>query len=615
MYFADAEPSPEPESAPTTTDSPAFANVPAALQPALVRRGFASLTAVQAAILAADDGKRDLRITSQTGSGKTVALGLVCSRDLVDPAAKTAPVVLVVAPTRELAAQVKDELTWLFADLPGVTCQVVTGGTHLDRERLQLKRKPTVLVGTPGRLLDHLRNGALDLGQVRQLVLDEADQMLDLGFKDELDGILAALPAERRTHLVSATFPFAVRALADRFQREALLVAGTPMGQAHGDIDHIALQVGARDQYHVLVNLLLLAGEERTLVFVRTREDTQGLADKLAGDGFLAMPIHGDLAQSQRTRTLQSFRRGSIHTLIATDVAARGLDISDVTAVVNFDLPIDAETYVHRSGRTGRAGQKGTSYLLVVKSREMRARHIYRLAKVQPRWAASPGADEVRAHQREQALGRVGRQLAAEGDVRAELRAAATRLLADRDPVAVVATLLQQATNGVREPFEVLKSPMARPFASLQAPLVPPAPTPPQPPPVPVTTTAPTPVVARPASAPAPAATPAAVPQAQPTPAATTPHRPPPRREPAAEFARFRINWGRRDGADPRRVMAHVCRRGRIQSRQVGAITIQFAFTTVEVAREVAESFQRNVARPDRREPHVVIVPEVRRRR
>ncbi|MBL8754889.1 MAG: DEAD/DEAH box helicase [Planctomycetes bacterium] len=584
------------------------------MRPALVRRGFASLTAVQAAIVAADDGRRDLRITSQTGSGKTVALGLVCSRDLEAPAPANAPLVLVIAPTRELAAQVKEELAWLFADLPGVGCQVVTGGTNLDRERLQLQRKPAVLVGTPGRLLDHLRNGALDLGQVRQLVLDEADQMLDLGFKDELDAILAALPADRRTHLVSATFPFAVRALADKFQRDALLVTGTPTGQAHGDIEHVALQVGARDQYHVLVNLLLLAGEERTLVFVRTREDTQGLADKLAGDGFLAMPIHGDLAQSQRTRTLQSFRRGSIHTLIATDVAARGLDITDVTAVVNFDLPIDAETYVHRSGRTGRAGQKGTSYLLVVKSREMRARHIYRLAKVQPRWAASPGAAEVRAHQREQALERIGRQLTASGELGPELRAAAARLLADRDPVAVVATLLQQATNGVREPFEVLRNPNARPFTTTAAaPTPPPVPPPVAPAPARAPTkpaTEPTPDPAAPPTAKAPATPKPATPAAPVAPAVPAAKGAPSRREPQPEFVRFRINWGRRDGADPRRVMAHVCRRGHIQSRQVGAISIQFAFTSVEVARDVAESFQRAVERPDRREPHLFIERE-----
>ncbi|HEX5050515.1 MAG TPA: DEAD/DEAH box helicase [Planctomycetota bacterium] len=572
------------------TDVDAFAPVPPALHAALRQRGFTQLTEVQKAILAADDGVRDLRISSQTGSGKTVALGFALVSELTCDA-RRGPTTLIIAPTRELAAQVKDELSWLFADLAGVHCGVVTGGTSIARERQQLRRRPSVLVGTPGRLLDHLRTGALDLGSVRQLVLDEADQMLDLGFKDELDGILEQLPGKRRTHLVSATFPLAVKALADRFQDDALQVAGSAAGAAHDDIEHVALKIGSRDHYAVLVNLLLLAGDERTLVFVRTREDTTALADKLAADGFLALPINGDLAQAQRTRTLQAFRRGAIHTLIATDVAARGLDISDVMTVVHVDPPIDAATYVHRSGRTGRAGQKGRSCMLVPKSRESRTRRLYHVARVEAVWEAPPGAEEVAAHQLARASARAQAAMAVAGQATAAQRAAAAQLLAGRDAEAVVAVLLGQAAAGVRAPFPVTGA--RTPSAAASAPPAQPA--------------APT---AEAPAAPARRLTaeqrgrPGSVPswrrehaEQEPRAAAGSP-----------AFTRFRINWGGRDGADARRVLAHVCRRGGLESRMVGAIAVHLAATTFEVATHAVPAFLARVKAPDRRDPHLVIV-------
>ncbi len=630
---------PTQETAPAVPDASVFAAVPAALRPALQRRGFTQLTEVQTAVLAADDGEHDLRITSQTGSGKTVALGLALLARVAANDRK-GPTTLVIAPTRELAAQVKEELEWLFADLPQVRCEVVTGGTNIARERQQLKRRPAVVVGTPGRLLDHIENKALDLSSVGQLVLDEADQMLDLGFKDELDAILEVLPKQRRTHLVSATFPNAVKALADRFQQKVKLVAGTPAGAAHGDIEHIAVKVAAREQYAVLVNLLLLAGDERTLVFVRTREDTQGLADKLAGDGFLALPIHGELAQAQRTRTLQAFRRGAIHTLIATDVAARGLDIADVTSVINFDPPIDSETYVHRSGRTGRAGQKGRSYMLVVKTRANFVRRLYEGARLQASLQGSPGAEEVLAVQRARAGERAEAVLNNGTAVPPALTAIAANLLAGRDPQTVVAALLANAVAGVREPFVVTLE------REVESPAVPPAPAP--------VTVKP----ARAAAIPAVAAVEAEAAEAEPAHAATTAARkatlehriaalpkhttskhapettaaptikrltPEQRGKPGAvpawqkpkkvkpvaaeqAFTRFRINWGTRDGADARRILAHVCRRGGVDGKLIGTIDVHATMTTFGVAATAAASFERRALRADHREPHLLIV-------
>ena len=578
MYSARAELSGAPTGADSDGEDPSnskvtdpFAGAPAALLPALRRRGFEQLTDVQKAIAAADDGARDLRITSQTGSGKTVALGFSLLPGLEDPSRK-GPTTLVIAPTRELAMQVKEELAWLFADLPGVTCEVVTGGTSIVRERSQLRRRPTVVVGTPGRLLDHLRERALDVSSVSQLVLDEADQMLDLGFKDELDGILAQIPAERRTHLVSATFPRAVLELANRFQVKPIMVEGADLDSAHKDIEHVAYRIGTREHYGALVNLLLLAGEERTLVFVRTREDTVALADKLASDGFATMPLNGDLAQAQRTRTLAAFRRGSVRALIATDVAARGLDIESVTLVVHVHLPIDSATYVHRSGRTGRAGKKGQSAMFVPKPAAGRANRIYREVRIEPQWAPVPGAAAVRTRQLQRAEAAVAALLDGERVATPAMRTAAANLIKDRDPVEVAAMLLGQTMSTTCEPVELREQrPVKRRVRKQHASEF---------------------------EAPHPRK------HSHPHPVATG-------RQGAAGdntgFTRFRINWGFNTGADPRRILAHICRRGGIESRMVGAIQMQAGASTFNVGNTVAASFVQRVKHRDRRDPHLHI--------
>ena len=667
----------EPDSAPlaenpelTASVVHPFAAVPDTLHAALARKGFEKLTTVQSALLAADDGVRDLRISSQTGSGKTVAIGFALARDLHDDK-RRGPTTLIIAPTRELASQVRDELSWLFADLRGCICEVVTGGTNIGRERMRLAKRPEVLVGTPGRLLDHIKNGALDLSTVRQLVLDEADQMLDLGFKDELDAILSHLPAKRRTHLVSATFAAAVVDLADRFQDRPILVAGQKPGTAHADIEHIAVRIPARGHYAALVNLLLVAGDDRTLVFVRTREDTATLADKLAADGFAALPISGDLAQAQRTRTLASFKRGAVRTLIATDVAARGLDISDVTMVVHIDPPMDAETYVHRSGRTGRAGQKGKSVMLALKSHEAKLRRIYSQSRLQTTWAWPPSPDAVFRRQMERAEKHATAAIAAHTLTESQ-REVAEHLLRDRDPVDVVSALLIQAGQGPRAPFAFAgqpTAPMPAPVAATRAttpaaPSVTPSASPsvaaPVAPSIPAV--APTPKKAReravvatkaadevepsaevaavveasqPADAPsvvnksrvidAPSTKPES--ELQHEPEARIERRPlqkrgkplaqpawkrreepaPPEGRGSSEpgFTRFCINWGLRDGAEPRRILAHICRRGNIESRMVGHIEMRGTMSLFDVANDVAVGFGRRVQARDRRDPHL----------
>ena len=456
---------------PTTVPSAdPFSAAPPQLRAALARQGFTSLTAVQRAVLDAESAGRDLRISSQTGSGKTVALGLLLAPSLVtEGAARTAarrpagPAALLIAPTRELAVQVGAELRWLYADLSGVAVAVVTGGTDPVRERSTLERGPAFVVGTPGRLLDHIRRGALDVSGVAHVVLDEADQMLDMGFREDLDAIVDHLPAERRAHVVSAMFPPAVRAFAGRFQPNALHVEGTRLGAANEDIAHVAHLVRPTDRYATLVNLLLRSLGQRTLVFVRRRVDATEVAERLTEDGFSAAAFSGELSQVQRTRTLHAFRNGTLQALISTDVAARGIDIPGISSVVHLDLPTDGATYTHRSGRTGRAGQKGLSVLLVPTTEHRRVEQLFARAPFELSWQPPPTAAEVRKAHTKRTRRRLHGLLDASADPQREEsggdvveattpgsgdppldkhREYAKRLLEERDATEVVAALL-----------------------------------------------------------------------------------------------------------------------------------------------------------------------------
>lgn len=438
-----------------TTPAP-FEDLPEPLRATLTRRGFTSLSAVQKAVVGADCYGRDLRISSQTGSGKTVALGLVLGQYILDPVPTAGPVALVIAPTRELASQVSEELRWLFADVKGIRVEVVTGGTDVRGEQRMLKRGPTILVGTPGRLLDHIRTKSVKCDQVAHVALDEADRMLDMGFKDELDAIIDSLPEERRSHLVSATFPRAVQRVANRFQTNALHLQGTALGESNDDIQHAAQLVGRGQSYPALVNGLMLSPGEQVLVFVERRAGAAELAELLAEDGFAALPFSGDLSQAQRTRTLHAFRNGTIQILVSTDVAARGIDVPNISMVVHMSPPQDPDDYTHRSGRTGRAGRRGRSLMLVPLRAQHYAKRLLSGAKVDASWEPVPTPTKV--HRAIIKLGRkrLHAELDSDRSPAEKTLDYAKGLLEGRDPVEVVATLLELARPALpREPFEV----------------------------------------------------------------------------------------------------------------------------------------------------------------
>jgi ATP-dependent RNA helicase DeaD len=549
----------------------AFAGVPAALRAALQKRGFGQLTAVQSAVVSAitegQDGGRNLRISSQTGSGKTVAVGIALAQTVCEATGPSpGPRVLIITPTRELAAQVQSELEWLFESANDVRVDVVTGGTDVRREKMRLRERAKILVGTPGRLLDHIRSRALDCTGVREVVLDEADQMLDMGFKDELDAIVASLPAERRSHLVSATFPPAVRRLAESFQGSALQLEGTVLGQANSDIEHVAYLIRPRQRYAAVVNLLLESWGERCLIFVRTRADTAELCESLAGDGFGALPFSGELAQAQRTRTLDAFRNGTIKILVATDVAARGIDVPDIGMVIHAEIPKDTDIYTHRSGRTGRAGKTGKSLLIVPISAQARVHRMLREARIVARWEPIPSPKKIL-----QGVTKATRRVLYERLEGAEFSESeltyAQNLLEKQSPAQVVSMLLRMAETPLpRQPMEV---PAAEPRAWEPGPRVAP--------------------VVRNGNG-------------------HSGHSGHSGAGARGTYARFLVSWGTKQGATASRCMSHVCRRGGIASHMVGAIEVNLDSTTIEVSEEVAADFEQRCKKPDARDPHVRIV-------
>jgi len=530
-----------------------------AIASALDAKGYDTLTPVQEAVLDEAHRGRDLRISSQTGSGKTIAIGFVL-RELVEgfaaePSAIARPRVLILAPTRELAKQVADELTWLYAPLR-VRVAAVTGGAGFLDQKRALATGPAVVVATPGRLRDALERRRIDASALAAVVLDEADSMLDLGFREDLDAILSHLPAERRSHLVSATFSRDVVALADRFQDDPVHVEGTRLGEAHADIEHVVHLVEPGSRVDALVNLLLLDEEAKSLVFARTRADVSRIAGELAEAGFVVRTLSGEMEQPERDRALAAFRQGGVQALVATDVAARGIDVRDIARVIQVEPPTDVETYTHRSGRTGRAGKQGTSVLFVSPSHYPAIARGLGRARIAHRVEPIPGPDVIQRAREDKLVAWLGRE---------EDRAAidphavsiAERLLESDARVSAVARLIVKA--GLHGPTQA---------RALRA-IAPPAPREVHP------------ARARAAAMKAPPGSDVWVP--------------------------FRVTWGGLHGADARRLLALACRRGNVRGSDIGAIRVEPTYSMVDVARGVADGFAVEAARPDPRDPRVRI--------
>jgi ATP-dependent RNA helicase DeaD len=508
-----------------------FTSLPPLLGEALAARDYSTPTPVQAAVLEAEAEGRDLIVSAQTGSGKTVAFGLAMAPQLLDAGGRLPysikPLALVIAPTRELALQVSRELVWLYAKAGGriATC---VGGMDASKERRNLAQGAQIVVGTPGRLRDHLERGALDLSQLKVAVLDEADEMLDMGFREDLEEILDATPADRRTMLFSATIPKPIVALARRYQRDALRISTVGEDRGHGDISYQAMAVAPADIENAVVNLLRLHEAESALLFCATRDNVRHLHASLTERGFNAVALSGEHSQSDRNQALQALRDGRARVLVATDVAARGIDLPNLSLVVHVELPRDAETLQHRSGRTGRAGKKGTAILVVPYPRRKRVEAVLRGARIEAEWIKPPTPEEIRRGDHDRLLA----ALLAPVEVDDEDRALARQLLEQKSPEEIAAALVRSHRARLPAAEEMVDGGASRDRPRPDGP-----------------------------------------------------------RPGFEDTIWFRMDIGRRQNADPRWLLPLLCRRGHITKTEIGAIRIAAGETLFEVPRAAAGRF------------------------
>ena len=420
-----------------------FPNLPQTLSTALAAKGYRDLTAVQNAVLDESLRGRDLLVSAETGSGKTVGFGLTIAHDLLDENGKfgrpAAPLAVVIAPTRELALQVRREFDWLFEHAGVVTASAV-GGLDTRTERRALERGAHIVVATPGRLRDHATRGAIDLSDIRAVVLDEADEMLDMGFAEDLEFILEQTPQTRRTLMFSATVPRGITKLAQTYQKEDAhrLKVGSSEAQ-HADITYSALNVAPSDIEKAIVNLLSFHAAQTAIIFANTRAIVARLTAKFSNRGFKVVSLSGELSQAERSKAMQALRDGRANVCVATDVAARGIDLPGLELVIHADLPSNSETLLHRSGRTGRAGRKGQSILIVPARHKSKAQRLLKTAKLNATWGLPPSADEVLKREEERIIAdpAFNEPLSTEEDAFAE------RLLAGRTPTQVAAAYLR----------------------------------------------------------------------------------------------------------------------------------------------------------------------------
>jgi ATP-dependent RNA helicase DeaD len=553
---------------PFSTTSPPLAR-------ALTERSYDQPTAVQTAVLAEAAVGRDLLVSAQTGSGKTVAYGLAIAKDLLGGATRFdragAPLALIVAPTRELALQVHRELAWLYrhADARVVSC---VGGMDPRREQRELAEGAHIVVGTPGRLCDHLRRGRLDVSQLKAVVLDEADEMLDLGFREDMEFILKTTPETRRTLLFSATLPRGIVALAKQYQQQAFRVDVAGDEGGHADIEYRAVRIAAADVEHAVVNVLRFFESPGALVFCNTRNAVRHLQTALLERGFSVVALSGELTQSERTQALQALRDGRARVCVATDVAARGIDLPNLDLVIHADLPNDAEVMQHRSGRTGRAGRKGVSVLLVPPARKRRAQLLLDLAGTDANWGTAPTAEEIRKLDQERML----RDDLFAQETTSEDLALARALLAERSPEDIAAALARLYRARLPSPEDILDPGQGSGRSRDDR--------------VREKDGRTSRDDARPARPRSPA------------------QKSSPRHGMAEGSVWFSAAIGRQKKAEARWLLPMICRRGGIDKHDIGAIRVLQTTTEFEISERVAESFAVKIRRPDK-EDNIRIAP------
>ncbi|WP_199622042.1 DEAD/DEAH box helicase [Paenibacillus alkalitolerans] len=421
---------------------------------AITEMGFEESTPIQEKAIPIALAGQDLIGQAQTGTGKTAAFAIPLIQHIETTEERI--MALIMTPTRELAIQVAEEIGKL-ARFKGIRSLPIYGGQDIGRQIRALKKRPQVIIGTPGRLLDHINRKTIRLDDVRYVVLDEADEMLDMGFLEDIQSILSQVPEERQTMLFSATMPPNIQKLAQRFLKNPEHVSVVPKQVSAPLISQEYIEVHEKSKFDALCRLLDMESPDLAIVFGRTKRRVDELAEALQKRGYSADGLHGDLSQNMRDTVMRKFRDGSIDVLVATDVAARGLDVSGVTHVVNFDLPQDPESYVHRIGRTGRAGKEGTAWTFVT-PRELD--HLHFIEKVTrhkiPKRTLPTIAEAIEGKQKvvaERILELV------HNEEYNEFKAISIQLLENHDSVNLLAAAIKLLTGGEKKEVSVELTP------------------------------------------------------------------------------------------------------------------------------------------------------------
>ncbi len=521
-----------------------YNGVSPAIAKALQKRGYTELTPVQKAMLDPALAASDALVSAQTGSGKTVAFGLALAPTLLESAERfgpaAAPVALVIAPTRELALQVKRELEWLY-EMTGAVIVSCVGGMDIRSERRALERGAHIVVGTPGRLCDHIRRNALDMSELKAAVLDEADEMLDLGFREDLEFILDAAPDERRTLMFSATVPAAIAKLAKSYQRDAVRISTQAEEKQHIDIEYRALAVSPSDRENAIINVLRYYEARNAIVFCSTRAAVNHLTARFHNRNFHVVALSGELTQNERSHALQAMRDGRARVCIATDVAARGIDLPGLDLVVHADLPTNPDTLLHRSGRTGRAGRKGVSAIIVPLNARRKAERLLENAGIAATWARPPSVEEVTERDDERLL---ADPIFADKPLEEEL-GLVQKLIASHGAETLAAAFVRLYRSNQSAPEDLIEVSVQDDRARKRR-------------------------------------------EGEPREFA------PAQKGPRDDFGPsvwFSVSVGRKQNAEPRWLIPMLCRAGNVTKREIGAIKMQPDETFVEIAADSADSF------------------------
>ncbi|HEX3016031.1 MAG TPA: DEAD/DEAH box helicase, partial [Desulfobacteria bacterium] len=400
--------------------------------------GFEEPSPIQAQVIPVIIEGKDVLGQAQTGTGKTAAFGIPIVETLNPRVPKVQAIIL--APTRELAIQVAEELAKIgkYKHLKTVP---IYGGQPIDRQIRALRYGAHVAIGTPGRVLDHLNRGTLRLDHIKTVVLDEADEMLDMGFVEDIESILSKTPVERQTLLFSATMPYEIRKLSQKFMHDPVSISVSRDELTVPQIDQVFYEARDKTKVDALCRVIDMEDIRQAIIFCRTKRGVDELVAGLESRGYFASGLHGDLSQTQRDRVMKRFREGKAELLVATDVAARGLDIENVTHVINFDIPQDPESYVHRIGRTGRAGKRGQAITLIVPREYRQLRMIEKLVKTRIRRQDLPTQADLAERQLEAMREHLVKLI--EGGRLAAYRNAVTELMEEYDSVEVAAAALK----------------------------------------------------------------------------------------------------------------------------------------------------------------------------